>query len=141
MNAEKLFKLVMVVFFTATIIGCIDTDDDNSSSNQTAPPEIEHVYLEVCIPPTCWVSYPYEAYTGYQVYVTARFSDRGTDLRTFYINRFHESDGFTTALTTQTAQIPPTQNQYFQYTFVDDSFTASATTGSWKLRFYAVDEA
>lgn len=141
MNAEKLFKLVMALFFATTIIGCFDTDDDNSSSNQTSPPEINRISLEVCYADGCWAAYPYEARVGDLVLVVAWFRDRDNDIRTLYINHFHESDGFTTALLTQTAQIAPTQNQEFQYVLIDDTFTASEPTGYWKLRFYAVDDA
>lgn len=142
MNAEKLFKLVMAVFFAVTIIGCIDTDDDNSSSNQTDPPEIDRILLEVCYA-VCTIPNPPVADSGARVYITAWFSDLDSDLRTLYINHFHESDDFTTAVQTQTAQIPEAHAPDLQYTFIDDFFTVSAATmtGHWKLRFYAVDAA
>lgn len=40
MNAEKLFKLAMVVFLTATIIGCIDSSNDDSSNG---PLDEDHI--------------------------------------------------------------------------------------------------
>jgi hypothetical protein len=143
MNAEKLFKLAMAVLLAATIIGCSDTDNDdgNSSSDQIIPPEIDRITLTVCDTLYCWIPLPSEANAGDQIYVTAWFSDRDSDLRTFYIDHYHESDDFTAIVQSQILQIPATHNPDLHYEFINDPFTASSTTGHWKIRFIAVDAA
>jgi hypothetical protein len=146
MNAEKLFNLAMAVLFAATIIGCSDNGDDNSSSDQTTSPEIKKVFLHACTRNiydelVCDPVHTSNANTRQEGVLKIWFSDRDTDLRTLYINHFHESDGFTTAVSTQSVQIPPKKTPDFQHVFIDDPFVVSAPTGFWKLRFLAVDEA
>jgi ribonuclease BN (tRNA processing enzyme) len=150
MNAEKLFKLAMAVLFAAAIIGCSDRNSDNDSDgpNQVDTPKIKRAYLNVLVyvkeeDKEYWFRrYPYEAYAGQPVCVGLWFYDHDSDLKTLYINHFHESDGYTNAVRTQSFQIPGTDYAAeFNYEFEDDWFAAPATTGQWKLRLYAVDEA
>lgn len=130
----------MTVFFLLAIIGCDGVDDDNDSDgsdNQTYAPVINSISLEI----SGYTVYPYEAYVGQNIVPVVTFLDRDKDLRTLYMDYYHESDNFTTPLSTQQAPIPPTNNPQFIYIFWDDSYVATAPTGFWKIRFYAVDDA
>ena len=144
MKLEKLFRLAMAVLFLATAVGCIDNDDDddNESDNQTHPPIIESVWLEIDDPGHDYLDeYPWEADVGMSIIPVVTFFDRDTDLHTLHGEFYHESDDYSSPVATYQALIPHTTLVRFGHWFDDDSFLATAPTGHWKLRFYAVDVA